>query len=117
MRIRVEIPTGRKCATFDCDNRARPNGLFCSDACRSRTWRRNNPDYTPPPGESARQNGAERRSAGGPQASFGRVVESAYRNMRGHPLYAGEGVARELARAIALDALPARQRERWEARG
>jgi hypothetical protein len=71
------IPTRRKCATFDCDRPARPNGFFCTDACRARTWKRNHPEYQSPPSPKQRQIAAERPSRvsnGGLQVSVGRML-------------------------------------------
>lgn len=111
MRTRVEIPPkgSRTCANRDCLRLARPNGWFCSDACRARTWRERHPGYSPPPGQHARQNAAERRSArvsnGGLQVAAGRMLAS----LLGPPSYLTESAARE---HIGV-ALPERQRGRW----
>lgn len=109
------IPTARKCAAWACDRPSRRNGFFCSDACRARTWRKNHPDYVPPPGESARQNAAERPSRvsnGGPQVSFHKAVGLVTERFASSPVFVEKRLAERLAFEALRDALPARQRGR-----
>jgi hypothetical protein len=106
------VRTDKACAAPDCNKWARRNGLFCSDACRARTWKRRHPEYQHPPSPKARQNGAERRSPGGLQASLGRIEATALRVLRGEPAYLSKPTAALLARTIAVESLPPKQRAR-----
>lgn len=68
----------RKCAAVGCRKLSRPNGSFCSDACRARTWKANHPGYDPRAGrENAGERGRRpsRVSNGGLQVSVGRMLQ------------------------------------------
>jgi hypothetical protein len=103
------IPGGvrkdKACAAPDCNRWARRNGLFCSDACRARTWKRRHPGYHHPPSPAARQNAAERRKPGGLQVSANRMLKV----LTSDPLVLPEVQAR---RAVAR-AMSEKQRQRF----
>lgn len=97
-----EPVTVRQCAARGCRKWSRPNGFFCSDACRARTWKQNHPEYRHPPSPKQRQNAAERSSRvsnGGLQVSAMRM----FRELQRDPPYLTERCAREVVARCLSD--------------